>query len=57
MTTIDYLPLSAQDTAEAQGWDDESIIIHLTAFISKQNLNTQLGEYFAAIAEEENADQ
>jgi len=57
MTTIDHLPTAAQETAEAQGWEDESLIIHLSAFIKEHSLTQELAEYFEAIATEENANQ
>lgn len=56
MSTIDYLPIAAQDIADAQAWDDESIIIHLCAFIHRENLSEKLTDYLSEVAEEENAE-
>lgn len=49
-----HLPPTAEQVANAQGWDAESIVIHLAGFIAKEGLNDKLVGYFDAVAIEEN---
>lgn len=61
MTTasIKHLPDAATGVAAKQGWDDESIIIHLIGFL-RDNMTADyekgLELYFGAVADEENGD-
>ena len=56
MSTARHLPSGAEATANNQGWNDESIVVHLAGFISQQGLNDKLTDYLAVAAAEENAD-
>ena len=56
MSAARHLPSGAEQTARAQGWNDESIVIHLAGFISEQGLDQQLSDYLSVVADEENAD-
>lgn len=57
MTAARHLPSgTAEQTAYDQGWDDESLVVHLTGFISRKGLNDDLAQYLADVAAEENAD-
>jgi len=54
-----YLPIRAQEVCETQGWDDQTLIIHLIGFIAEQSQHSaewgeELAEYFKAVADEEN---
>lgn len=55
MSIMSNLPIEAADIAAEQGWNDESLIIHLTGFIEHQDLGQALTTYFAVVAAEENA--
>lgn len=48
-----HLPPRAQAAAEQQGWDEDSIIMHLVEFIESQVLLEELEEYFEEVANEE----
>jgi len=56
MSAARHLPSGAEQTARAQGWNDESLVVHLAGFISDQGLDQQLSDYLSAAADEENAD-
>jgi hypothetical protein len=56
MSLIDHLPLAAQDIAEEQGWNGGSLLVHLSAFIRRENLSGELTEYLAEVAEAEDAE-
>jgi len=51
-----HLPDAAQTIAEEQGWDEESIIIHLMGFIASKDLEAELETYLEEVAEEENGE-
>jgi hypothetical protein len=55
MSAARHLPSGAEPIAYDQGWDDESLVIHLAGFIAKQGLETELTQYLADVAAEENA--
>lgn len=44
-------------TVNAQGWDDQSEIVHLQGFIRDMGLMPALAAYAAAVAKEENHDE
>ena len=52
-----HLPAAAQAIAAQQGWNDESLVIHLAGFIEQQGQNDELAEYLGDIASEENTVQ
>ena len=56
MSAARHLPSGAEQTAYAQGWDDESLVVHLAGFLSGKGLDQELSDYLAAAADEENAD-
>lgn len=56
MSAYSNLPEAAGEIAGGQGWDDESIVIHLAGFISSQGLDDELTQYLDKVAAEENAD-
>lgn len=57
--SIKHLPDAAAGVAAKQGWNDESIIIHLMGFI-RDNFNgdtdKSLELYFGAMADHENGE-
>lgn len=56
MSAARHLPSGAEQTAYAQGWNDESLVIHLAGFIASRGLDQELSDHLAAAADEENAD-
>ena len=54
---IKHLPEGAQDVAAQQGWNDESLIVHLLAFIAERSpgFDSDLAGFFREVADEENA--
>lgn len=54
MSAHTHLPNSSLDIALEQGWDDDSIVIHLAGFIASKGLNDDLARYLAKVAKEEN---
>jgi len=56
MSAARHLPSGAEQTSYAQGWNDETLVIHLAGFISAQGLDQQLSDYLSVAANEENAD-
>ncbi|MFZ3482199.1 hypothetical protein [Sphingomonas sp. 3-13AW] len=55
MSALAHLPSSAVQTAADQGWNEETLVVLLTGFISRQGLDAQLTDYLATVAAEENA--
>jgi hypothetical protein len=53
---MNHLPEDCIEIAAAQGWDDESIIIHLLGFIRSCRVQDSLADYLQKCANEENAD-
>lgn len=51
---MDHLTDVSRDIASNQGWDEESIIIHLMGFIAEKELEQELEGYLAEVANEEN---
>ena len=47
---------SWEDTCNAQGWDEETQIIHLEGFIAQKKLTEKLAAYAVLVAQEENED-
>jgi hypothetical protein len=37
-------------------WTDDTAILHLAAFLNKKGLDSELADYLAAVAKEENGD-
>lgn len=56
MTAARHLPSGAEQTAYDQGWNDDSLVIHLSGFIASKGLGDELSQYLADAAAEENAD-
>lgn len=56
MTAARHLPSGAEQTAYDQGWNDDSLVIHLSGFIASKGLGDELSQYLADVAAEENAD-
>jgi len=48
-----HLPAAAQAIAAQQGWNEESLVIHLAGFIQQQGQNDKLAEYLGDVASEE----
>ncbi len=48
-----HLTDKAAEVASMQGWDDDSIIIHLLGYIHSKGLGADLGDYLAQVAKEE----
>lgn len=59
MSSIKHLPDAAAGVAAKQGWEDETIIIHLLGYLRDNHAATfekGLELYFGAMADEENGD-
>lgn len=51
--SINHLPTAALDIVSDMGWDEESVVIHLKGFITEKDLDDELAEYLAVVADEE----
>lgn len=51
--SINHLPAAALDIVSDMGWNEESVIIHLNGFIAEKDLEDELAEYLAVVADEE----
>jgi hypothetical protein len=57
MSAYKHLPDAAGRIAGGQGWDDNSIVIHLVGFIREQGLSdNDVADYFSRAADEENGE-
>ena len=53
---MNHLPADVQSIAAAQGWSEESIIIHLVGYIEGHKPDETLKDYMTKVAQEENED-
>lgn len=53
MSSYKHLPEAAGEIAGGQGWDEESLVIHLAGFISSKGLDEELTQYLSQAAAEE----
>lgn len=51
--SINNLPAAAIDIVSDMGWNEDSVVAHLKAFINEKDLEDDLAEYLAVAAEEE----
>lgn len=57
MTAIHALPADAQEIISDQGWDNDTIILHLLAVMERHGLpDDKIGPAFREFADEENAE-